>query len=305
LETWRGAVGPWHIDQMGHMNIRFYVAIAMEAMTGLAGALGMPRAFTAGAAATLQVRELHVRFLKEARLGAGLHMESAVLEMGETDARVLQVLFHSGSGEAAAAVVARVEHVTPHEQRPFPWTVSTRRLAETLRAAAPDYALPRGLTGAPARETASLAGADALGLINGASGALSPADCDVFARMRPDHLQARVGSAMPHQAHRAAVVVDQLMPELAGRLGGATVELRARYLRWPQAGDRLLLRSGLTALTPKTCRFMHWLLDPASGKAWAEAEMLIVNFDLEARRAVALSAPVLEALQPYVVKRPS
>ena len=31
VETWRGSVRPWHIDEMGHMNVRFYLASAAEA----------------------------------------------------------------------------------------------------------------------------------------------------------------------------------------------------------------------------------------------------------------------------------
>ena len=145
LETWRGAVAPWHIDQMGHMNVRFYVAFGLEGLAGLAGALGMPRAFTAGATATLAVRDLHIRYLKEARVTAGLHLENLVLEMGESEARILQVLFHTATGEPAAAITSTVEHITPGELRPFAWPASTRRAAEGLMGEAPDYARPRGL----------------------------------------------------------------------------------------------------------------------------------------------------------------
>ena len=301
LETWRGAVGPWHIDQMGHMNVRFYAAIGMEAMAGLAGALGMPRAFTAGATSTLAVRDLHIRFLHEARLAAGLHMECAVLEMGETDARILQVLFHSASGLPAAALTTRVEHLTPHVRRPFPWSSATRRLAEGVMGAAPDYALPRGLTGDLGLGEPSLARADALGLQVSASGALSTADCDVFGLMKPDHVLARISDAMPHQIDRASLPLKEYMPDLEGHLGGATVEFRARYHRWPQAGDRLVQRSGMAAVTSKTTRLVHWLLDPAGGEAWTEAEMITVNLDLQARKAVELPGPIVDILKTRLI----
>ena len=54
--VYRGYVSPWDCDEMGHMNVRFYVAKAMEAVAGLAAALGMPAAFTVNANATLIVR---------------------------------------------------------------------------------------------------------------------------------------------------------------------------------------------------------------------------------------------------------
>ncbi len=68
IEVWRGGVNPWQCDQMGHLNVRFYVAHAVEALAGLAAALGMTRAYSPHATSTLVVREHHIRFLKEARV---------------------------------------------------------------------------------------------------------------------------------------------------------------------------------------------------------------------------------------------
>ncbi len=303
VETWRGSVRPWHIDEMGHMNIRFYLAHAAEGLVGLAGALGMPRAFTVGAAATLLVKEHHVRFLREAPLGAGLFMQCAVLDMGESEARVLQVLFHLATGEPAAAITSTVQHVTAGEKRPFPWSSAARRLAEGLTITAPDYALPRGLVGAPILGPPSQAQADAMGLGAPAAGALSPADVDVFGLMRPEHVLERVSQGIAHQLGRNNLPLAEHMPGLDGHLGGATVELRTTYHRWPRAGDRLVLRSGLSALTSKISRMTHWLIDPATGQAWAETEMLIVNFDLRARRAVELAPAVLDVLGAGLIKR--
>ncbi|MGH6910252.1 MAG: thioesterase family protein, partial [Phenylobacterium sp.] len=70
---------------MGHLNVGFYVAKSMEGLIGLAAELGMPRAFSPDALSTLVVREQHIRFIKEARPGATLHMIGGVVEWGETD----------------------------------------------------------------------------------------------------------------------------------------------------------------------------------------------------------------------------
>ena len=79
VEIWRGGATPWQCDEMGHMNVRFYLSAANEGMANLAALMGMPRAFTPGASSTLLLQEHHVRFLKEARPGAGLVMTGGVL----------------------------------------------------------------------------------------------------------------------------------------------------------------------------------------------------------------------------------
>ena len=42
VEVWRGGVASWECDQMGHLNVGFYVAKSMQGLAGLAAELGMP-----------------------------------------------------------------------------------------------------------------------------------------------------------------------------------------------------------------------------------------------------------------------
>jgi acyl-CoA thioester hydrolase len=226
-------------------------------------------------------------------------MRCALLDMGETEARVLQVLYHSLTGEPAAAVTARVEHVAPGELRPFAWSFSARRLAEGLMAEAPDWARPRGISDAPIESRASLAAADALGLLPTGAGALTPLECDARGRMRPDHLLERITNGLRHLRRPLQPSAGQAMAKPT--LGGATVEFRALYQHWPRAGDCLALRSGLADLGPKSRRLAHWLLDPFTGKAWASAEMIVLFFDLETRRSTEPPPELAQALERLVI----
>jgi acyl-CoA thioester hydrolase len=300
VEIWRGGVTPWQCDEMGHMNVRFYLAIATEGLAGLAAALGMPRAFSPGASSTLLVREHHVRFLKEARPGAGLLMMGGVLSIDDTDAVILQQLFHA-SGEPAAAFTVRVTHVTPGELKPFPWPQSARRLAEALLVPAPDFSLARGLALEPVVTQAGLRAADALGLKAASTGAVSHQQCDTFGRMLPEQVLARIHASIGHVFRLSYSAAIAAAPELEGRLGGAAVEYRCLYHAWPRPGDRLMLRSGHKAMTAKSRTMIHWLLDPTSGRPWASAEMLSLNLDLNERKAVAMPESVVQAFAAELI----
>jgi acyl-CoA thioester hydrolase len=126
VEVWRGGVNTWECDEMGHLNVRFYVARAIEGVAGLASRLGMTSAFCAAADTTLALRDQHIRFLREARPGAILHMRGGVVDMGECDARLLLVLLHSFTGEPAASFQFVLSHVTARDLRAFPWTRRAR-----------------------------------------------------------------------------------------------------------------------------------------------------------------------------------
>jgi acyl-CoA thioester hydrolase len=301
VEVWRGGVNTWECDEMGHMNVRFYVARVGEGLAGLAAALGMPQAYAPGAGASLLIREQHIRFLREARAAAPLVMRAAVLSMTETEAEVLQVLFHAQSGEPSATVVSRLSHVTPGDGRPFPWPRQARERAGGLTVALPAYAAPRGLTLEPFESGASLARADELDLRVLAAGAVGPQDCDVFGRMRAEHFIGRVSDGIAGLVGPFRAIVAEHALEPPVHVGGAVLEYRLAYLDWPKAGGRFVIRSGLVGTDGAVQTVVNWMLDPDSGKPWGTSMAVAGVFDLDRRRLVPVTPKARSKLQPFVV----
>ena len=296
VEIWRGSVAAWECDIMGHLNVGFYVARAMEGLTGLAAELGMPRAFSADALSTLVVRDQHIRFIKEAHAGAALSMTGGVLEMDESGARLSLVMRHH-NGDVAASFQTVVAHVTAREARPFPWPARVLERAAALRVETPPNAGPRSLSLEPIEPAASLERAQALGLKRLAAGAIGPADCDAFGRMRAERFMNRLSDGVPHlfAAGRPGAAAP------GPRIGGAALEYRLVHLAWPRAGDRVELRSGFSGTDAKVRRLIHWLLDPTSGRPWGVAEAVLVSLDLDARKIHVLDDAALAAVQAQVV----
>jgi acyl-CoA thioester hydrolase len=301
IEVWRGCVNPWECDEMGHMNVRFYVAKAMEGLVGLAAALGMPHAFSPFANATLLVREQHIRFLREARPGAPLSMRGAVLEMGEAEARLLLVLFHA-DGEPAASFQTVVAHIAASDEaRPFAWPRRTLDLAAALTRPIPAYAASRSVGLQPFESQASLARADAVGLMTISAGAIQDQHCDVFGRMRVEQFIGRVSDGIAALASASRAVIADLAEARPARTGGAVLEYRLVHLAWPRAGDRFVVRSGMAGLDARTQRLVHWMLDPQTGRPWGVSEAVAVTLDLDARKIVPISEAAQAALRDRVV----
>jgi acyl-CoA thioester hydrolase len=266
---------------MGHLNIGFYAAKAMEALVGLAAELGMPGAFAPNAAATLVVREQHIRFLREAHAGARLSIDAGVVEMGEDDARLLFLMRHD-TGEPAASFQMLVAHATAREGRAFPWPDWARARAERLRIEIPEKAAARSVALGPLETQASLARALELGLKRSGLGAISAAECDPFGRMRPEVLMARLSDCVTH-------LFGDLPQEVAGeRMGAVALEYRLLFREWPRTGDRFEIRSGFSGAEPRVRRMVHWFLAPATGRPWAAAEGASAAFDLAARKLIVL-----------------
>jgi acyl-CoA thioester hydrolase len=291
VEIWKGGVNTWDCDEMGHMNVRHYVVRAMEGLVGMAAELGMPHAFSPFANATLLVKEHHIRFLREAHAGAPLYMLGGVVEMGESDARVLQLLVHPASGEVAASFQTTVVHATPREGQIFPWPTIARERAEALKVEVPEKARARSLDLSPFTSTANLGRAEALKLTRIGLGGLLPTDCDVFGRMRAEQFIGRVSDGIGAFIHPFRDTIVEHAEHKPARFGGAVLEYRIAYLAWPRVGDRVDIRSGLLGADARTMRMIHWMLDPATGEPWGTSEAVAVTFDLDARKVV----PVTEA----------
>jgi acyl-CoA thioester hydrolase len=300
VEIWRGGVNTWECDEMGHMNVRFYVTRAMEGLAGLAALLGLPQAFAQGAGATLLVRDQHMRFLRECHAGAALHMTGGVIEIGEDEARFLQLLIHSKTGEIAATYQTTVAHVTSHEARAFPWPKRTLELAEALKVEVPKEAQARSITLGAVDSQASLPRAEELGLIRIALGAIALTDIDIFGRMRVEQFIGRVSDGIPGLVGQFRSTVAEKAPEKPKRVGGAVLEYRLVFLDWPRSGDRVEIRSGLAGVDAKTQRLIHWMIDPETGKAWGTSEAIAITFDLDARKIVAITEEAQADLAAHV-----
>lgn len=301
VEIWRGGVNTWDCDEMGHMNVRFYVTRAMEGLAGLAAQMGLPHAFAPHANATLVVREHHIRFLKEAHAGAPLHMLGGVIEIGDTEARLLQLLVHTATGELAATFQTTVAHVTPREGEPFAWSRIVRERGEALKVEVPEQARARSVDLSPVAPQASLDRADALGLTRIGLGVLGPGQCDAFGRMAAEQFIGRVSDGVGAFIAPLRDIVARGAGLPAEQAGGAVLEYRVVYGAWPRLGDRLEIRSGLIAAEGRVLRCAHWLLDPTTGAAWASSTVSAATFDLAARKTVAITPQAAAELARHAV----
>ncbi len=288
VEIWRGGVALSDCDEMGHMNVRRYLARAQEGLGGLAVGLGLPRAFTLNATATLLVQEHRIRFLAEARVGAALYMTGGTLAFGESDATLLQVLHHGDDGRPAAAFLTRVAHAKPSDGRAFPWPERARRGAQALAVDLPAFAAPRGLQPSNAEPDSVAADPEGGGTAPGGQrlgrGMVMVDAADLFGRLTPEAIIGRMAEATSGVMRPLRAEMMARNPGL--RLGGAALEYQLIYEDLPRIGDHLELWGAVTAVKAKVQQVAFTLVDPLSGRRWASARAVVSCLDLDARRLI-------------------
>ncbi len=286
IPLWSGIANTWDCDEMGHMNVRVYVEKAMEGLGNFAGAIHMAHAFRAHAPSTLMVAEHHIRYIREAHAGHPLRMAGCVLEWDETSALLYQEKRH-GDGRAAAAFRTRVVHVDAKTGKPFPWSTRSRAQLEALIDAAPEDTKPRGLDPSAAplpSSTTTMATVEQCGAPEIGRGLFQPREADIFGRIAAPCFIGRVSDSVPTLLHdwRSKVAASKT----GARMGGAVLEYRLAYRKWPRAGDRYVIHTSLANVAEKTHSLSHWMLDPDTGEAWMTSEAVAVTFDLDTRKVI-------------------
>jgi acyl-CoA thioester hydrolase len=298
IELWRGCANAWECDELGHLNVRFYLAKAWEAVGDLADRIGMPHAFQTGATSTLRPQDITIRYLAEVRPGAPLCISGGVLETADDSADIVLRFDHAASGKVAAVFRMRLAHAVPGSGEIFAWPHRIREALEGLRTEAPDELQTRSLSGQEPASGISMDDADRLNLSAIGRGRINPEDCDANGLMMPEHLQGKVSNSV---SNYAGGFPEQFADHATGggNVGGALLEGRIAIRRWPCAGQGYVIRTGLRAADRNVRVLVHWVFDQRGRLLWS-MEGVAAIMDLKARKLVKADDDTLDALSAEI-----
>jgi acyl-CoA thioester hydrolase len=293
----RTSVQTWECDDMGHMNVQFYVAKAGEGLQVLAHEMGYgPRSSRADGTVLLP-REHHVRFHREQRPGAPLSLEGGVLGRDGDTLTVYEELTNTASGTVAATVKADVILADAATRAPKPLPAVFDEAVANMATDLPDHGKARGLDLGEPVAAPTLRQAEEMGLVYTWQGVVRPEQCDAHGFMTHRHFMGLVSDSIPNLLSQTRGDDRSSDPNI----GGAALEYRFVYRSWPKLGDILTLRSGLKHVGPKTYIWAHWLFDLETGEAVATAEAVAVTLDLVARKAIGIPDAMRAHLESQLV----
>ncbi|MBO6635004.1 thioesterase family protein [Parvibaculum sp.] len=298
IEVARSSVQTWECDQMGHMNVQFYVEKAGAGLAALSLALGLGPRVSRGEGARLFVRDHHVRFLREQRPGAPFFIRAGVLEVRDFGLRVYEEMVNTVSGEPAASFIAEVEWLDEETREMKPLPAKAKAAAKELVVELPVHGSPRGLEIYEPRPAPKLKEADAMGMVRTWQGEIETPQCDGQGFLTIRHFMGIVSDGIPNLLAQTSGADRSRTPTV----GGAALEYRFVYRRHPRVGDVLTLRSGLKQVGPKTYTWCHWLFDLETGEAIATAEAVAIALDLTTRKAIPIPEEMRANLESLVIE---
>jgi acyl-CoA thioester hydrolase len=300
IEVWRGNANAWECDELGHMNVKFYLDKAMQGVANLAASAGLGNIFRDDARATLIPNTIHIKFLAESRPGAPLAITAGFTGICDNSADITLIMRHAGTGRIAASFRLGLAFRDRDNARDMSWPSAFIDQAKAHVVETPKDALPRGVTEGPPANDASLTRANEIDLEQIGMGRFELTDMDVFGRLRADVMLGRVSDSVVNFTGAFPEEWNFHQGKLDSSIGSALLETRILPRRWPRAGDGYVIRSGVKSVGPKIRNIVHWVLDPATGQPWWTMEGVAAPMDLDARKLVEPDAKTRARLEAAV-----
>lgn len=283
IETYRGYVNTWECDDVGHMNVQFYMSKLDSSLEHLRLALGLGPTRIRNDRLYLRPTCDHVRFLSELRVSDCLTIESGILEIDERCLTVYSEMRNSVTADVSATFVTQLESMNVDDGRPAEMPEDLKARARNLITTLPDYATPRsaGLGGAlPVLARSDIEKHQLVPIYNGV---ITPAQCNVYGWMTQPHYMGRYSDGGGHLWN--ALNMDRQSLNAVG-MGVALIENEQRYIYPLRPGMLITVASAIRSLARKTTGFAHYMFNAETGTLVATAEATAVLLDLEARRSV-------------------
>ena len=132
METYRGAVYPWHCDQMGHMNVMWYVGKFDEATWNFFSNIGLTPAFLRDNARAMGAVQQDITYKRELLSGDTVTVRSMLLEVREKSAKFVHEMRHAVSGEIAAICVLTGVSIDTQTRKSCPFAAEIVARAKAL-----------------------------------------------------------------------------------------------------------------------------------------------------------------------------
>jgi acyl-CoA thioester hydrolase len=279
LETCRGSVFAWEVDNVGHFTVAYYFQRFEDAGLGLLEAIGLGPAYARAARHGCVTADAFVRYLHELRAGDIYHALSGVVA-AEDGALVLgHKLLDSATGTVCATVEQRVVHVDLADRTGRPLTAAQRAAAEIRRVDWDGFARERR---APPRAEAAF--------VDGSRDTVKPWELGVLGQGALSHYIHRFSHSGAHLM--AAFGMSPAYMREQDR-GLSTFEFQLTVSGPLLAGEPVRVRSALAHVGNSSLRLFHVMTHATTGAELATLAQSGVHLDRTARRP----SPLPDALR--------
>lgn len=117
-ETYRGSVFSWECDEVGHMNVRYYVAKFDEASWQLMAKVGLTPKYLRSNNKSVVSVEQHIKYINELLPGDLIVVRSKAMEIKKSFIKFHHQMINSQTGQVAAEMTVVGVHLDLISRKP-------------------------------------------------------------------------------------------------------------------------------------------------------------------------------------------
>lgn len=301
IATYQGMVCAWECDENAHMNVQFYVAKIDEAARLFFLMHGLSHPALEEQGLSISPRTTHCRYHKELHAGALVSVKTHATHVSPDKLVLCHVLRDGASGDIAATLVVRYDLQKSGGQT-IPWSEAHCTAFGHVKGVLPPAALARSITQDEAPAPLTLAASLELPLFDIFRGIVQTSHCCAQGFMRSQFLMGRISDGAGHLWQTVGFDRYRLV---ADNLGTVVLETRVDFYQPVTAGQGLIIRSALLAVTGRTLHYRHFIFDMETGEQVGGGEVVALLLDMETRKSVPLTPEDIERLTPHIVSLPT
>jgi len=281
------------IDALGHLSVPFYQQRALAASHALLTDLGLDTPALQDQGIEWTLVDTFMRNYREQFLGASVMVQGGVLGAEDNRIRLYQELVNPERGELSATFVHKLELQETESRRPAAIETPVLKRVTSARVAWPEHGRSRSLDLSRPPFQLPLAEAVRRDLATTEPREIQADECNPAGVLEPERFQHLEYSSTPLKDLSTQWVFES--PD-GRRLGLADLESRSTLFVLPQAGAKIQVFSAEVQIARKTFRRSHWVFNLDSRELLTAGSVVMALLDLEARRAIEISAELKESV---------
>lgn len=287
------SVTPEQIDLLGHMNVRFYGAHAMEGAKHLAHQIGLPIE-AEDEASTARFIDLYTRHYHEQLEGSPLEVWGGVLDISEFAVRLYLELRNPEKDVLGATFVFTAQLVSSTTQEPHSLPDAVITAAASVTVEWPEHGQPRSLNLETEGRKLTLEEVEAINLTPREIRVVKDDQCDENGHFRVGGFQDLIwgNDSITDEDNDWLSTLEN-----GDRMGWATMESRCSLLELPSAGTRVQSFWTTVDITRKAQQERFWVFDMDRNVLLCTAAFAEVAFNINTRRAIEIPEDHRASLQ--------
>ena len=290
---YKNSVETYEIDNMGHMNVQFYVQHALNAceLFFRDENLIQPRqSFNR----IFKLEKLFIRYLREQTLGVPFSISVNYLSVDLNEIVIFLKMKNLLINDVSAAFVFSFRLPRLEQKKKRIISTLIRKLSSSPLNV-PLYGEKKGLSGLTPMDLNYSEIKRLPKLLDPYYGMVTSKSPSIAEELSAADYMGIISKAVPHLLLQG----DHSIAET--NIGGAALEYEFRFKKFVSSGSGVFMKSGLRRINAKTYTWTHWLIEAATNEVLAVADSVIITMDLRTRKAIQMPKRMREELNKILV----